>query len=224
MARDASAVRTEYARLAARYDRTWAAYVRRSTAETLRRLAPRAGERVLDVGCGTGALLAAARDAVGGPGSPGAGGVAVGADLTVAMLAVARARLGPGVPLGPLVAADALALPFADAAFDAVVSASALHYWPSAAAGVAECARVLRPGGRLVVTDWCADFRTVRLLDRVLRVVDPAHGPPLTGAACAGLFAAAGLGEVRVARYRISWWWGLMTVTGRRPQLTAERP
>ena len=193
--------------------------MRRSTAATLRRWAPRAGEHVLDVGCGTGALLAAALPSVG---EVPAGAVSderpvrfagFGIDLTVEMLQVARGRLGPAVPL---VAADALALPFRDEAFDSVLSVSALHYWPDPVAGVAECARVLRPGGRLVITDWCADYRTIRALDVVLRVVDRAHRAPLRAAALERAAREAGMTDVRVERYRISWLWGMMTLTGRR--------
>ena len=82
-------VSSEYARLAARYDRRWARYVEKTHRETLRclesLLSPRA--RLLDLGCGTGALLARLVDAQTGSLD------LVGLDLSPEMLAIARARL-----------------------------------------------------------------------------------------------------------------------------------
>ena len=102
----------------------------------------------LDVGTGTARLaLAIARR------SPGAR--VVGVDFAQPML---RAGLGPlrGSAEGgrvALAAADALRLPFGDEQFDAVVSAFVVRNLADVRAGVAEQARVLRPGGRLVVLE-----------------------------------------------------------------------
>jgi SAM-dependent methyltransferase len=68
-----------------------------------------------------------------------------GVDISAEMLARAQQRLPGGV-----VRASALQLPFADACFDAVVAVHVLHLLPDLRAGLAEAARVLRPGGRLV--------------------------------------------------------------------------
>ena len=94
---------------------------------------------ILDVGAGTGKLAAtlAAR-------LPSA--LVIGADFSEPML---RA----GAHAQPLVAADALALPFADASFDAVTSAFLVRNLADAATGLAEQARVLRSGGRLVLLE-----------------------------------------------------------------------
>lgn len=105
-------------------------------------LAP--GQRVLDVGCGRGELLHLAGRA---------GAVAVGTDYAPAALALARDNGG-----GRVARADAKALPFQDATFDRVFLLGVvdhLHRWELEAA-FAELARVLRPGGFLVLHN-CAN-------------------------------------------------------------------
>ena len=202
-----AAVRAEYAQLAATYDRRWAAYVSASVRETLRQLALRPGEWLLDVGCGTGTLLAVVRRV-----APAVS--VVGADLATEMLGAARAKLADEVPL---VAADAAGLPFQTGSFDVVVSSSSFHYWPDPGAGLAELGRVLRPGGRLVVTDWCDDYLACKACDLVLRLVDPAHQRAYGSRECVQLLNHAGYSEAAVERYKINWLWGLMTARAVRP-------
>ncbi|HEX8579678.1 MAG TPA: class I SAM-dependent methyltransferase [Allosphingosinicella sp.] len=100
----------------------------------LHALALEPGERFLEVGFGGGALLRSAR---------AAGAEVSGVDMSQAM--VERAR-GLDVHL-----ASAQALPFADGAFDKVASLNSLYFWPDPHAAFAEIARVIRPGGRLVI-------------------------------------------------------------------------
>jgi ubiquinone/menaquinone biosynthesis C-methylase UbiE len=104
----------------------------------------RTGNRVLDVGCGTGVL---AREALGRVGPEGD---VVGLDLNEGMLAVA-ARTEPKIDwrLG-----DAAALPFGNARFDVVVSQFALMYFPDRMASLREMWRTLAPGGRLAIAAW----------------------------------------------------------------------
>ena len=107
--------------------------------------------RVLDIGTGTGRLLEllAPRAANG-----------LGIDASRAMLALARSRLAkPGLTHCAVRLADMYRLPLADAAMDAVVLQMVLHYAEDPAGAVAEAARVLRPGGLLVVVDLAAHDR-----------------------------------------------------------------
>lgn len=102
------------------------------------------GDAVLDVGCGTGVLTAAAAARV------GAGGSATGLDLNPGMLEVAaRARPDAHWEQG-----DAQHLPYPDGTFDAVVSQFALMFVPDPVRALQEASRVTRRGGRLAVAVW----------------------------------------------------------------------
>nr|WP_239157598.1 methyltransferase domain-containing protein [Streptomyces sp. SID13726] len=109
-------------------------------AEAVSRMQLRPGQRVLDVGCGSGRAMDALRDAV------GASGVVLGADLTPAML-TAAARLGRT----GLLLADACRLPLPAGALDGVFSAGLVDHVPEPAAALREWARVTSPGGVLLL-------------------------------------------------------------------------
>jgi SAM-dependent methyltransferase len=112
-------------------------------ADAVARLGLRAGQAVLDAGCGTGRALVPMRDAV------GRDGTVVGVDLTPEMLAAARDH--GRLTVAALLLADTRFLPLRDASVDAVLAAGLLPHLPDPAAGLAELARVTRPGGRLAV-------------------------------------------------------------------------
>lgn len=99
------------------------------------------GRRILDAGCGSGPLAAALR----------ARGAALTAfDGSPAMVELARRRLGDEVPVS--VADLAEPLPFADDSFDDVVASLVLHYLEDWAGPLAELRRVLKPGGRVILS------------------------------------------------------------------------
>jgi SAM-dependent methyltransferase len=109
----------------------------------LARLAP--GEEVLDIACGTGngALLAAR-----------AGAAATGLDAAPRLIEVARARAAADGVEASFVVGDAQALPFADAGFDVALSIFGVIFAADADRAFAEMLRVLRPGGRALLTAW----------------------------------------------------------------------
>jgi SAM-dependent methyltransferase len=113
--------------------------------QTLRHAAIQPGERILDVGCGTGVLTRMALDAAGPTGS------AVGIDPASTMIQVAR--LGSRAEFKVAAIEN---LPFPNANFDVVLSSLMLHHLPPATKrqGLAEVCRVLKPGGRFVIADF----------------------------------------------------------------------
>lgn len=199
-----SAVQREYGALAAGYDARWSGYVRATTDMALARVPCTPTVRMLDIGCGTGALIDRALTM-----QPAM--QCTGVDLTREMLQRAATRLGGRASL---VQGSGDALPMRDACMDVVVSTSALHYMRDAVRVLREMRRVLVPGGTLVLTDWCADYRAMRWLDRVLRVADPAHVRTLRSAELAEMARTAGFSHVRVESAKAGRFWGLMTVVG----------
>jgi SAM-dependent methyltransferase len=110
-------------------------------------LAP--GEVVLEVGPGDGYLTGAALERI----APG--GRLVCLDVQLSMLRKLRAALGDRTP--PLVQASGSELPFRGGAFDRIFLVHVLGEIPDRAGALAECARVLRPGGTLAVTEGLPD-------------------------------------------------------------------
>lgn len=150
------------------------------------------GERVLDLGCGTGTLALAAKRA-----QPAAS--VTGLDADPEILARARAKAAEENAEIAFVEGIATELPFADASFDAVCSTLFFHHLgPDAKRTTArELVRVLVPGGRLHVADWGPPqdplmaflFLGVRLLDGFEPTRDNAAGN------LPSIFSRAGFGE-----------------------------
>jgi SAM-dependent methyltransferase len=146
------------------------------------------GGDVLEIGAGSGAMAAAALDRW-----PSAHLVAT--DLDPAMVAAARERLAPYGARADARVADATALAFGDASFDGVLSFLMLHHTVRWEAVLAEAARVLRPGGRLVGYDLL-DTRTAR----AIHVLDRSPYRLLTGRELKTALERSGLTEVTLRR------------------------
>ena len=122
----------------------------------LARLTP--GERVLDVGCGTGSLAIAAKRRVGSSGTVHA------LDASPEMIAQVRRKAARASVAVDAHVASADALPFPDASVDVVLSTLMLHHLPRPVRQrlAREARRVLRPGGRILAVDFAAPARQRR--------------------------------------------------------------
>lgn len=181
------------------------------------RIARPAGERVLDLGSGTGDI---AREL-----ARGAASQVVAADLVPDMLRLARTR---SVEVNDpqqraridYLVADALRLPFPDATFDCITSGFLIRNVPDVPAALAEMARVLKPGGRMICLEAARRDGTLgrvlaagfgiqaRLLGRLVANAPDAYAYLPDSAAAfhnpeelAALIRAAGFPQVRYRRY-----------------------
>jgi ArsR family transcriptional regulator len=134
--------------------------------------------RLVDVGTGTGRMIE-----LFGPRSE----QAIGIDRSSEMLRLARVKLEAAGIASSLRQGDMYALPLADESADHVIIHQVLHYAHSPAAAIAEAARVLAPGGNLLVVDFAAHER------EDLRTTDAHIRLGFDDAAMEGWFAAAGL-------------------------------
>jgi len=137
--------------------------------------------RVLDVGCGTGYLLRSLAERL--PQAEALRGV----DAAPAMVEVAAATAAserPGDSRLTFARATAEQLPFADGEFDLVVSTTSFDHWADQGAGLAQCARVTRPGGTLVLVDQFSPLLAPTLLGtRRGKARTPGRAEPLVRAA-----------------------------------------
>ncbi|MGW4090151.1 methyltransferase domain-containing protein [Nocardia sp. NPDC004750] len=165
--------------------------IRRMRAWGHEALAVQSGERVLDIGAGTGTEVIELSDRVGPDGD------AVGVDPNPAMLAIARGRAETADSRARFVEGTAYNLPFPDGYFDAVRCERVYQHLDDPAAATGEVARVLRPGGRVLLID--TDWHTViahpgdpDVLARLSKAMLATTPNPASGRRLRGLLTAAG--------------------------------
>lgn len=155
----------------------------------------RPGETVVDLGSGAGidALIAAR--------AVGSGGRVIGIDMTPEMLARARANAATS-GLGQVEFREGRleALPVADGTVDAITSNCVINLVPDKGAVFAEIARVLRPGGRLVVSDVMLDGDLPEPIVRDVTAYVGCVAGAIRRDAYLEMLAAAGLGEVEILK------------------------
>jgi len=195
---------------AEKYDRFMGRYSRLLSAQLADLAGVQHGQRVLDVGCGPGALTAELVSRLGA-------GAVTAVDPSAPFVAAARAR-NPGANV---LQAPAEQLPFADGEFDATLAQLVVHLMSDPAAGLAEMARVTRHDGAVAACVWDYAGRTDPLSGfwQAARVLDPevddeSHRAGTREGHLAELFVAAGLHDVEDSALAVSlehssfeeWW------------------
>jgi SAM-dependent methyltransferase len=185
----------QYDAVAEAYERWIVPKFRRSAERVLAAADLRPGERVLEVAAGTGGLARLVLPVLGPSGS------LTVTDLSPEMVDVARRILAASPvpaarrPALRIEAADLTELPVGDASVDVVVAQmTPLLDLP---AGIAEAARVLRPGGRLAALTWGSRYTERDLLDAARATAGLPPNPPATVGQARGLLRAAGFVDVR---------------------------
>jgi SAM-dependent methyltransferase len=189
---DAIARRSAWSNVAPRYAVTFANYTALAIEPLLTEAQIGAGNRVLDLACGPGALAAAALQR---------GARVIAADSSRGMAAIARTA----VPGADVLQADAQSLPLRDGGCDAVVANFGVHTFADTTLALGEMARALRRGGRMAFTVWDAAERSEaqRLLERAVRLrgdhppEDAGSGPWADPGRTRELLTAAGFTEIR---------------------------
>jgi SAM-dependent methyltransferase len=154
--------------------------------DALRAVHAREGMRIFDAGCGAGGACVEA-DKIGCE--------VIGVDASAALLDIARKRL----PTAIFHEADLESLPFGESEFDAIIAVNSVLYATDIAQAMKELARVIRPGGRIVITNWGnpEDCDVREVLDAVVGILPfkPPRGPFWLSAPgkVEGLLANAGL-------------------------------
>ena len=208
MPSEIEAVRREYDRLAAVYDRRWRAYVEVTLHAVVAGVGFTGHERILDIACGTGELerLLLAH----GPGLQ-----IVGTDISLGMLR--QASVKQANRRASWVQAEAAHLPFPDQLFDCALCANSFHYFRSPRQALREARRVLRPHGLFVLVDWCDDYLSCKLCALWLRLTDPAFCRAYTVRACRSLLEVSGFDVLHGDHFRVRPIWGMMRFVCRRP-------
>lgn len=206
--REHAVVVEHYASLAHTYDQRWDRYSRATLTAVLRHVDVNNVESILDVACGTGRFATMARQIN--------EKVAItGTDLSPDMIEVATSRLPPGEGIAWHVA-PAESLPLDDASFDVLTCANAFHLVADPQASMQEFYRVLRPGGMLVIVDWCREYLTMKLLLRASRMFGRQYRRIRTRDELNEVIRAGGFDVQQAERFKATWFWGMMCITARR--------
>jgi len=202
----ADASRRYFNRWAARYDRSVAqVWFHENHRLIVQAVDPPAEARILDVGCGTGQLAARLAQRV-------QSGSVLGVDPAEEMIRVARRQHRRKCLRFAVGSSDAIP---ADAdAFDVVVSTISFHHWARPVESLREIARVLRPGGRLLILDLCRDNLLLDVVDQVQRWVQPSHFAIASAAEMRGYCSRAGFRQLRITKPQ---WFLMLTEGVRRP-------
>lgn len=185
------------------YDSVGVDFFRPIAEGLIREVAPRPGDRALDIGCGRGAVLVPLARAV----APG--GTSTGIDLSPRMVELARVAIDDAAVTATAAVDDAMAPGFEPASFEVVTSSLVLFFLPDPAVALAAWRELLAPGGRIGVTTfgpYTEQWRTA--VDEVLQRFGPdadgarakgRRGPFASDEGMEEMVRSAGFDEVRTA-------------------------
>jgi ubiquinone/menaquinone biosynthesis C-methylase UbiE len=172
---------------------------------------------VVDLACGTGAALHALRQR---PELLCRVRKYIGIDQSAEMLAVAAQQLcdiseSSRTPATWLCApADVAPLPLADDSVDVVLCCSALHFMDDCGICIAEIQRILKPGGVALISDWNAEYLTIRIIEQYMRLTRIPTNKVLQAKELRALMARKSpqlaIRSCRTAR--LATWWGFIAV------------
>lgn len=204
-----------YAAYAPNYDRKWGRYSAATLSKALEAIPIDEASSLLDVACGTGLLADMLRRQ-----RPQLS--ITGIDISPQMLEKATQRIPPVPGKVTWALGTAEQLPVASAQFDVLTCTNAFHLVQDTPKALAEFHRALRPGGTLVLVDWCRDFFFMKFCDALLHIIDRQRRQirllnELTQAVSASGFAIESQERFRAGR------WGMMCVVARSPRLPAIR-
>lgn len=199
---------SRYRRYAPGYDRRFARYSE-ATLERAAGIVPANVTHLVDVACGTGLFIAKVRAR-----RPAAR--ITGIDISQEMLAQAQRRF-MGDSAVRFADGVAESLPLAEASCDVVSCNNAFHLVQDAGAALREFHRVLEPGGRVIIVDWCLDYPQVAVMAAALRVADRQVRRIRSVSGLTALLEEHGFDNTQSERFRVPPLWGLMAVTATRP-------
>lgn len=201
-----------YAHYAPRYDRRFAKYSNATLRQALEVIPESGAHAMLDVACGTGlfaAMVRAHRPDL----------EITGVDVSPDMLDKARQRIPPA-PGNHVRWLHGFAedLPLSAEQFDIVTCTNAFHLVQNSGAALQEFLRVLKPGGTLILVDWCLDFPFMKVRDAVLRISDRQKRKIRRLQQLTAELQSAGFEVAKAERFRTGTW-GLMCVVAQRPDV-----
>lgn len=199
-----------YAFYAPRYDRIFRRYSQATLGKALEAIPVGPGSSLIDVACGTGLLaemLLNARPDL----------RITGIDISPQMLERAQQRVPSQPGRIEWLVGHAEHLPVATEQFDVLTCTNAFHLVQDAQAALAEFRRVLKPGGTMVLVDWCLDFPVMRLRNVALRIGDRQKRAVRTLREMVDLVEAAQFNVKSAQRFLARPLWGLMCVAATRP-------
>jgi trans-aconitate methyltransferase len=194
--------------LAATYDQTGVPFFRPVGARLVEHVAPRAGERALDIGCGRGAATLPLAEAVGPQGT------VLGVDVSPAMVAATRDLAATaGLRQVEVAVGDAAALQV-PGRYDVVTASLVLFFLPDPAAALARWVSLLDEGGRIGITTFGELDDASRALDALLLPYAPAglldprtagtQGPFASAGATTDLVRGSGVSEVEMSSEEVT--------------------